>query len=310
VHYFKKSASSVTGKLGLDEFTNLHELAYMLPGFIWSITTYKDLVVPCGMQFFVDILQNASFILLSYDTTFCLGDFYLSTLMVQTDSFNEHPCFPVAFLIHERKFSDTHAYLFKHFRKLSRPGLRATIVTDGEVAVTNAIRQTFPEWDVVSCWNHILTDVEVWLKKNRVTASEISVYKSSIRELLMCQSAAESAVKVATFNSAWSEAFNQYYESHLKVRVQMGSCFRLKSLNLPVDTVSNNISESFNSLLKKHVNWQELSVDEMALVLYELQTTFRTQIARSLRGFGPYTRNMDKQCGKLCVTLLQSSATC
>jgi hypothetical protein len=135
VHYFK-SSSTAHGKIGKDEFMTLHELAYMLPGFIWSITTYKDLMVPCGLKFFTDILQNSSVLLLSYDTTFSLGDFYLSVLIAQIDSFRERPCFPVGYLIHDRKFTATHVEFFRHFKKQCDPRFQAVVVTDGEIAVS------------------------------------------------------------------------------------------------------------------------------------------------------------------------------
>jgi hypothetical protein len=298
VHYFK-SSSTAHGKLAKDEFLTLHELAYMLPGFIWSITTYKDLMVTCGLKFFTDMLHQSSVVLLSYDTTFSLGDFYLSILIAQIDSFNERPCFPVGYLIHDRKFTETHVEFFRHLKKHCDPRFQGVVVTDGEIAVANAVQQTFPEWSIVSCWNHIMTDIEVWFKKRHISSSEIAVYKSTVRELLSCQSAAESLAKFNTVSSTWSEAFKEYYTTSLEARVKIGARYHLQSLGLDVESVTNNISEGFNSLLKRHLVWQEVSVDKMALVLYELQVSFRSQVIRSLRGFGPFTVNQGKPCSKL-----------
>jgi len=42
--------------------------------------------------------------LLSYDTTFQLGDFYVSVLCFRHTLFKEAPVIPAAFLVHERKF--------------------------------------------------------------------------------------------------------------------------------------------------------------------------------------------------------------
>ena len=44
--------------------------------------------------------------LLSYDTTFNLGDFYVSLPIFRNVIFKK-PCIPVAFLIHENKQKDT-----------------------------------------------------------------------------------------------------------------------------------------------------------------------------------------------------------
>jgi hypothetical protein len=85
VHYFKSSPTA-NGKIGKDAFMTLHERAYMLPGSIWSITTYKDRMVPCGLIIFTDMLHNSSVILLSFDTTFSLVDFYLCRELLKCES--------------------------------------------------------------------------------------------------------------------------------------------------------------------------------------------------------------------------------
>ena len=73
-------------RLSHDGLYNLHELALDLPNFIHTIRTHPDLVCVCGSKQLFDefdcvlVLQSPGHQLLSYDTTFQLGDFYLSTL--------------------------------------------------------------------------------------------------------------------------------------------------------------------------------------------------------------------------------------
>ena len=61
-----------------DSLYNLHEIAYDIPGFIWKISIYPDLLCICGSQEIVDevdrvLLLDPNYQLLSYDTTFlCL----------------------------------------------------------------------------------------------------------------------------------------------------------------------------------------------------------------------------------------------
>jgi len=57
----------------------------MFPGFIWTITTYPDLAVMFGLREFFGMLERcvSELVLLTYDTTFQLGDFYVTTLVVQ-----------------------------------------------------------------------------------------------------------------------------------------------------------------------------------------------------------------------------------
>ena len=87
-----------------DALYNIHELAYDLDGFIAKIITYPDLVIVCGSPLMVaelgKVLQlsTTSTQLLSYDTTFKLGDFYLSPLLFCHSAFIESPVLPALFL--------------------------------------------------------------------------------------------------------------------------------------------------------------------------------------------------------------------
>ena len=69
------------------------------PGFVWKITTFPDLVCVCGLK---ELLNEADRVILSYDTTFQLGDFYVSLLIFRHIIFKERPCIPAMFLLHER----------------------------------------------------------------------------------------------------------------------------------------------------------------------------------------------------------------
>ena len=67
-----------------DSLFNIHEIAYEIKDFVWKITTYPDLVCIFGMRRLLDELEKVLYLrcegqLLSYYTTFQLGDFYLST---------------------------------------------------------------------------------------------------------------------------------------------------------------------------------------------------------------------------------------
>ena len=75
-------------RLSHDALYNLHELSYDIPDFVHKIVTFPDLIVVCGIKRFLmecnrllalhSTLPSSQ--LLSYDTTFQLGDFYLSPL--------------------------------------------------------------------------------------------------------------------------------------------------------------------------------------------------------------------------------------
>ena len=96
----------------------MHEIAYDTTGFVHKIITYPDLACVCGLDQILkeinQILQfNETGQLLSYDTIFQLRDFYVSALLLQHTIFEEKPCIPVMFLIHERKCAATQQVLFQ-----------------------------------------------------------------------------------------------------------------------------------------------------------------------------------------------------
>ncbi len=102
----------------------MHELAFDLGSFVKVIMTYPDLIVICGHEKLLIELNNLLQIdsiqpqLLSYDTTFQLGDFYLSPLLFRHTLFLRSPVIPALFLIHERKFQLVHDTLMQQAAQL------------------------------------------------------------------------------------------------------------------------------------------------------------------------------------------------
>ncbi len=138
-------------RISRDAMYNLHEIAYDIPGFTWKITTFPDLTYICGLQ---EILEEADNVislrstgqLLSYDTTFQMGDFYVSPFIIHHTIFKERPSIPAMFLIHERKLAETHEEMFKECAARI-PALKKTsspLVTDREKAIMNAVKQKLP----------------------------------------------------------------------------------------------------------------------------------------------------------------------
>lgn len=98
-----------------------------------------------------------------YDTTFSMGDFYVSALLYRHDVFVGCPVMPLLVLIHEKRTTDSHSLLFQWFHKLT--GFAAiTCVADREKSISNAIRTVLPHSNILYCWTHILGDVRVRIK--------------------------------------------------------------------------------------------------------------------------------------------------
>lgn len=301
VQYYKSIA--VPGrKIGADTIVTLHELAYAIPDYIWSIRTYPDLVVCFGLLPLVNLINSGMFTLLSYDTTFNLGDFYLSVLVLKLSAFKESPSIPVAFMIHDRKFTAVHTEFCEQLglklkSKSKSKSTDVTLVTDGEAAIVAAIKSCLPHWQLVSCWNHISSDIEMWLKRHGGTGSDILVYKSTVRELLTCTSSAELSSKLSTVKQTWSEAFITYYDEVLANKITTSYIGYLRSLGLQVDSMTTNMSESLNFVIKDFQGWKENTADICLFSMYQLQLFYMKQISRSRDGFGPYTLASAAQAG-------------
>ena len=78
-------------------------LAYDLRSFVISIKTFPDVLIVCGHGSLAEeldgLVQAESEVpqLLSYDTTFQLGDFYLSAFLFRHTTFSSSPVSPVSF---------------------------------------------------------------------------------------------------------------------------------------------------------------------------------------------------------------------
>lgn len=74
-------------RLSHDALYNVHELGFDLDNFIHKIITFPDLVIVCGLKVMlrkinrIIQLHHNPPILFSYDTTYQLGNFFISPLL-------------------------------------------------------------------------------------------------------------------------------------------------------------------------------------------------------------------------------------
>ena len=160
---------------------------------MYKITTFPDLVVICGLKsilFKVDGIIMVKFqhpVLLSYNTTFKLGDFYLSPILFKHVLFVNAPVMPSTFLVHERKFQGVHEE-FMRFVSVMIPSLSKLkepipIVTDSEVGICQAIDKCLPGVYRLQCWNHLINSVKMWLRSHGAKPVKIPIYISHLCQL-------------------------------------------------------------------------------------------------------------------------------
>jgi len=74
--------------------------------------------LPDMMHDFKEVMRGTTPIVY-YDTTFCMGDFYVSALLYRSTVFEGAPVTPLRLQLHERRTTDCHELLFSWFRRLS-----------------------------------------------------------------------------------------------------------------------------------------------------------------------------------------------
>ena len=158
-------------RISQDSLYNIHEIAYNVPGFVWRINTYPDLVVIFGLQEILDEFEKVISLqhgrqLISYDTTFQMGDFYVSSMLFRHTIFSECPVIPAMFMVHERKFAETHCCMMSECasRVKSLQMSQHSFATDREKAIVKAIQSNLPNTCLFYCWNHIQQDIKLWLR--------------------------------------------------------------------------------------------------------------------------------------------------
>ena len=275
-------------------------MAYHVDGFVREITVYPDLVtvfaLPEMIATFQEVLQSktTSPVCLVYDTTFNLGDFYLSPLVFKHVLFEETPWIPLAFLIHDRKHQKYHNRLFEFIAE-KVPILKSTsipFITDREPALTNAVKMFFPDMAVFHCWNHIRRDFKEELRKQGADSTEMSVYLSEWKQMSQCSSESHFIETYEELTCKWTQSVKTYFDKSIKPDILKYSgrwlIEEFRNLYDPYSGVTNNPAEALNSVLKRMTGWQELPVDVMMLSLYHLQNFYHAEIQRGRAGIGNY----------------------
>ena len=116
--------------------------------------------------------------MMTYDTTFQLGDFYVSPLLFWHTLLNGSPVMPLGFLIRERKFKETHEFFFQQVRRevpyfRSERSTSIPLVTDDERALYEAAEGVLDNVSPLQCWNHLINSLKMWLRQHGVLLQQV-----------------------------------------------------------------------------------------------------------------------------------------
>ena len=294
-----KAIESATKRISKDSIYNLSLLAYEFKDYIFQIITFPDLTVFFGYSPLlkeVNDLLDTNFgdkLLLSYDTTFNLGDFYVTPVVFRHFIFQNSPCIPLAFMLHQRKYQTLHEDFIRHLCRRIRnfQKSKCAIVTDREKGIMNAIELELPNAKLLLCWNHLRQDIRRWLRLHKAKQQDTSVYMVDIKVLLNCESLENFEDEYKSMSTKWSSAFKEYFDERVKsdisnhagrwILTQFGSYINHSG-------ITNNMSESMNPILKRLLEWKEVQCDSAVLSFRFLQVYYHNELLRGLCGTGSF----------------------
>ena len=289
-------------KLSHDSLYNLLLLAYELGDFVHHISIYPDLICAVGLKL---VIKEFSKLLecdtgehqmyCSYDTTFCIGDFYVSPIVFKHVLFQNSPTIPLAFLIHDRKYAKTHEMFFRIIVDLI-PNLKkypVPFIVDREFGLSSAIKTVLPNCPVFHCWNHLQRDFRHHLlTKLAAPMPDVQIYMQHLDEILHCDSEAQFLETSDNLIANWSEPAFDYFNSFVKPDILTYSGkWLIQPYNIfdPYSGITTNMSEGMNTVIKRLLDWTEVPVDSAALAFHFLQNYYFIEIHIGFCGVGEYS---------------------
>ncbi|KZS07391.1 Uncharacterized protein APZ42_028924 [Daphnia magna] len=207
----------------------------------------------------------------------------LFSLLIKSSLASETPVIPLMFLIHMKRIEYVHSFFFSRVAELIpeiASSKKIVIVTDDEKAITNAVSKTWPDIPLFRCWIHAWQNMKLQLRKFNIRDKVgVSNYKTDFISLLLQKTEKSYKSVLARFYlKKWDKNFFTYYDKNIDTDInKMGSWILLK---FGIKRLTNNQSESLNATMKRLINWNRLSIDNMANSLRMIDGFFLMKIRR------------------------------
>ncbi len=280
------------------------------------------------------------FTILSADTTFNLGDFYVTPLsykhlMLEDVRSGEPPVLPGPMLVHQQMKFASFNYLAsclidgnKKLRNVQAFG------TDGDINLSEALGHNFPFALSLRCFIHFERNLhsklhDLCIPKKVADEFVRDVFGSregnTFQEgLVDCKTVSEFDLSLARLESVWNARekpfcghsaprFFHYFKEHKADAVRycmLKSVREAAGLGSPPSIYTTNASESMNQVFKRHVHskpsqWPEFNDSIQRLVLAK-----REEVIRALSGRGLFRlRSQYSHLGVDYVTWQQKGLT-
>lgn len=218
----------------------------------------------------------------------------MKNIMLEND-----PIFPLLMMIHEsKKFHNHNEFLFLIENLLDISNYEnVIIITDRENSIIQAINKT--KLNHFFCTIHIKNDLKFWLNKHNIEKGLKNKIKSSVHLLINSKSIQKYEDILKRFedenNESKDEKTYEYLKNQILPNIKRNIENDKRGIFQNVNP-TNNMSESYNYVLKQATDWKENSVDKMCLIFYYLQSFNIREISRANRGIGNYRcKNIGKR---------------
>ncbi len=259
-----------------------------------------------------------NFSILTADTTYNLGDFYVTPLsykhiMLEDIRTKQPPVLPGPVLVHQQmkftSFNFLAGSLIDADKKLRHV---QAFGTDGDSNLSDALSRSFPFAIVLRCFIHVernlrdkLRDLNIPRKVADEFVRDIMGYRSGDtyeRGLVDCASVSEFNQSLARLEPIWEARekpfagascprFYQYFKQYKANEVcynMLAGVREAAGLGSPPSIFTTNMSESLNNVIKQHVHYKSSEWPEFNRSLKRLIDGKREEVIRALSGRGQY----------------------
>jgi hypothetical protein len=107
------------------------------------------------------------------------------------------------------------------------------------------IDDIFPLIERLRCWYHLLTDIDLWVKRHGGVKRDSSFYKMEAKELFKCDSFGSFKNPIEKKKGKWDESFTEYFETYILTEANQFGRWKIETLGLycPYGGITTNISE-------------------------------------------------------------------
>ena len=115
----------------------------------------------------------------------------------------------------------------------------------------HVIDEMFPSIVRLRCWNHLLSDIDLWIKRHGGLKRDSSFYKCEARELFKCSSFNSFQTLLTTKKKIWDESYTDYFETCILPEADRFGRWKVEQLGFycPYGGMTTNISEGKSILL-------------------------------------------------------------